>query len=160
MCARTQTCPHVLARNQVLKVIAANFNVLTYLTSPWNSLDCVIICEGWLSLFELTPGLSWIRIVRLLRLLRLAKPFPSLRSIVGALFAGVISCGWIMLLLTAFNYIMACMGVLFRDHESTQKLLCEKLKLLSKKLKNRKARERHPDSVAFLCLQKSTGKGY
>ena len=56
-----------------------------------------------------------LRLIRLLRILRLAKQFPSLRSIVGALFEGVTSAGWVMLILGCFNYIMSCIGVmLFR----------------------------------------------
>lgn len=33
----------------VVKVIASQWNVLTFLTSPWNMLDALIVIEGWLS---------------------------------------------------------------------------------------------------------------
>ena len=103
----------------LLKVFAAQYSLLTYLSSGWNKLDFVIVFEGWLNVAGLTPGLVVLRMVRLLRTLRLASGFPSLRSIVGALFEGVVSSGWVGLLIGTFNYIMACLGVmLFRDLDS------------------------------------------
>lgn len=61
-------------------------------------------------------GLVLVRLVRLLRLLRMINSMPALRSIVGALFEGVISSGWVVMLVSVFNYIMSCRYPYVRVH--------------------------------------------
>ena len=49
----------------VVKVVGAQYNPLTYLSSNWNKIDAAIVLEGWLAFLGLTPGLSYLRIIRL-----------------------------------------------------------------------------------------------
>ena len=64
-----------------------------YLADNWNCLDFCIVLEGWCSFIPGygIEGVVVIRLVRLLRLLRAARAVPTLRSIVAALFEGVMS---------------------------------------------------------------------
>ena len=68
-------------------------------------------------LFEAFPVVV-LRLLRLLRVFRLAKALPRLRSIVEALISGFSAVGWICILIVVFNYIAACMCMLFfRDND-------------------------------------------
>jgi voltage-gated sodium channel len=79
--------------------------------------DFVIVLNGWLDVVGLNlEGLTILRLLRLLRVFRLVKALPRLRSIVESLIQGFASVGWIIVLMTVFNYILACLGILlFQD---------------------------------------------
>ena len=85
---------------------------------PWNCLDSFVVTSAFLEMtpaafiFEMFPVVI-LRLMRLLRVFRLAKALPRLRSIVEALIAGFGAVGWICVLIVVFNYIMACMCMLF-----------------------------------------------
>ena len=76
--------------------------------------DFFVVCVGFA---EMTPGkvifeafpVVILRLLRLLRVFRLAKALPRLRSIVEALISGFSAVGWIIVLITVFNYIMVCL---------------------------------------------------
>jgi len=53
-----------------------------------------------------------LRLLRLLRVFRLVKALPRLRSIVESLIQGFTSVVWIIILMSIFNYIMGCLGML------------------------------------------------
>ena len=82
------------------------------------SLDFFIVIMGFLEMSPAAAALEIfpvvvLRLLRLLRVFRLAKALPRLRSIVDALLSGVSSVGWILVLLSVFNYICACASMVF-----------------------------------------------
>jgi hypothetical protein len=105
-----------------VKISAEGIHPFRYFTDSehggWNCLDFTIVVAGFI---ELTPAdfifnnfpIVLLRLLRLLRVFRLAKAFPRLRSIVEALISGFSSVGWICLLIFVFNYISACLCMIF-----------------------------------------------
>jgi hypothetical protein len=92
---------------------------------PWNCIDFLIVLIGFLEytsagvLFHFFP-LVLLRLLRLLRVFRLAKALPRLRSIVEALISAFATVGWICILFTVFNFIVACICIIiFRDNVRT-----------------------------------------
>jgi voltage-gated sodium channel len=102
----------------VVKVLAEGYEPYRYLNDPWNCLDAFVVSTGFVQMtparviFEAFPVVV-LRLLRLLRVFRLAKALPRLRSIVEALMEGFSAVGWIVLLIVVFNYIVACMFMLF-----------------------------------------------
>ena len=111
----------------VVKVLAEGSEPMKYFVDAvegsWNSLDFAVVLIGFIEMtpakfiFEKFPVVI-LRLSRLVRVFRLAKAFPRLRSIVEALISGFAAVGWICVLIIAFNYILACAGILiFRDND-------------------------------------------
>jgi hypothetical protein len=86
---------------------------------PWNKVDFTVVLFGFVDYTPLEKHFSHsespvvlLRLLRLLRVFRLAKALPRLRSIVEALVSAMASVGWICLLFSVFNYIVACMCII------------------------------------------------
>jgi hypothetical protein len=102
----------------IVKVGAEGRTPVRYFDDGWNCMDSFIVVTGFIMMspaafiFENFPVVI-LRLLRLLRVFRLAKALPRLRSIVEALMHGFSAVGWICILIVVFNYIIACMCMLF-----------------------------------------------
>jgi voltage-gated sodium channel len=74
---------------------------------PWRVFDAFVIV---ISLLPATGALSILRALRVLRILRLISVIPSMRRVVGGLFAALPSMGSIFLLLVLVFYVFAVMA--------------------------------------------------
>ena len=93
-----------------LKFIAEEFAPWRMFRSHWNKFDFVVVAGSFV------PGVgslaTMLRLLRLLRVLKLLRSLPALAVIVNALIMGFSSIGFIGLILVAFFYLFAIMGVM------------------------------------------------
>ena len=98
----------------ILKIVAEKFKPFNYFYDSWNCFDALIVMGSFI------PGsgslLILLRLLRLLRIIKLAKAFPQLAIIVNALIKGLISIGYVGLILLITFYVFAILGmVLFQE---------------------------------------------
>ena len=102
----------------IIKLLAEGYETKRFFADGWNCMDFFVVITGFLEMtpakviFEMFPVVI-LRLLRLLRVFRLAKALPRLRSIVEALMQGFSAVGWICILIVVFNYIIACMCMVF-----------------------------------------------
>jgi len=68
----------------ILKILAFGFfkGEKTYLSDPWNSMDCIIVVSGVFTIIQGSQNLASIRLFRILRPLRLLTNIEGLRVLV------------------------------------------------------------------------------
>eukprot|EP01050_Picozoa_sp_SAG11_P002399 SAG11_NODE_121_length_15851_cov_6.082466_9_plen_273_part_00 len=82
----------IFTLEMLLKILALGFvrGELTYLQSPWNILDFVVVVTAWLPyLIGKSANAGGIRAFRLLRPLRAITRFPGLKRLVTTLFMAI-----------------------------------------------------------------------
>lgn len=78
-----------------------------FFRDPWRNFDLAVI---GISLLPATGGLAVLRAFRILRVLRLIGFVPSMRRVVGGLFAAIPGMGSILLLLCLVFYVFSVMA--------------------------------------------------
>jgi voltage-gated sodium channel len=98
----------------VLKMIACGTKPWTFFFDPWNTFDFVVVFFCLMPL----PGdsgdsVAVLRLLRLLRVLKLFKAVPQLQIIMSGLAQGMVSIGYIALLLTLLMYVFGIIAIMF-----------------------------------------------
>ncbi|XP_043195142.1 sodium channel protein 60E-like, partial [Amphibalanus amphitrite] len=104
----------------LIKSIAKGFilNKYTYLRSPWNWLDFIVVVLGYVTLFVNLGNLAGLRTFRVLRALKTVSIMPGLRTIINALLNSltqlveVMSLTLFCLMVFALFALQVFMGVL------------------------------------------------
>ncbi len=78
-----------------------------FFSDPWRIFDLVVV---GISLMPASGALSILRALRVLRVLRLVSVIPTMRRVVGGLFAALPSMGSIVLLLCLVFYVFSVMA--------------------------------------------------
>ncbi|GMI03798.1 hypothetical protein TrLO_g11007 [Triparma laevis f. longispina] len=94
----------------VFKLIACEFEPWLFFNSGWNRFDFALVMGGYL---PLDFDLKMLRLLRLLRVLKLVNKLPQLQVIITALMMGVVSIGYIGVILCIFFYFFAIVGMIF-----------------------------------------------
>ncbi|GMH96535.1 hypothetical protein TrST_g12611 [Triparma strigata] len=92
------------------KLIACEFEPWLFFNSGWNRFDFALVLGGYL---PLDFDLKMLRLLRLLRVLKLVNKLPQLQVIITALMMGVVSIGYIGVILCIFFYFFAIVGMIF-----------------------------------------------
>ena len=87
---------------------------ITYLKSPWNCFNLIIIILSfWSAVYPNAPAFHAIRAVRVLRATKLLAYFGKLREIVAATLASIVPVASSFVILGLVTCIYATMGVTF-----------------------------------------------
>ena len=75
----------------LLKVLAMGFCLKphSYLRDPWNILDFIVVCVGWIGIFDLGENISAIRTIRILRPLRTINSIPNMKVLVNSILNSI-----------------------------------------------------------------------
>ena len=106
-------CNTFFTLEMFLKVIAEGLvlHPHSYLRSPWNKLDTVIVVMGWIALLPSAGNFTGIRIIRVLRPLRSINGIQGLKNIVNALLLSVRGLMHVLLLIIFFFTTFGILGV-------------------------------------------------
>ena len=94
----------------LLKILALGFvrGELTYLQSPWNILDFVVVVTAWLPyLIGESANAGGIRAFRLLRPLRAVTRFPGLKRLVTTLFMAIPQLQVLVIMVLFYIFVFA-----------------------------------------------------
>lgn len=100
----------------VLRMAAEEFNLFEYFKHVWNVIDFIVVCASQI------PGggifLTVVRLFRLMRVVKLVKIFSGLEVIVSALIMGLVSIGYVGLIIFLTYYVFAILAIiLFKDND-------------------------------------------
>ena len=75
----------------MLKILAMGFAFKphSYLRDPWNILDFVVVCVGWIGMNDLGANISAIRTIRILRPLRTINSIPNMKVLVNSILNSI-----------------------------------------------------------------------
>ena len=105
-----------------LKIVAEYNKPLHFFHEAWNVFDFFVVLGSYaLDAFSTSDHnlITTLRLLRLLRVLKLARAVPELQVIVSALFNGLASMFYIVVILFIFFYFMAIIGITYlglNDH--------------------------------------------
>lgn len=100
---------YVFLGELIFKIVAEKFKPYRFFQDNWNCFDFIIIVGSFL------PGagsfLILLRLLRLLRIFKMIRAFPKLAMLASALINGLISIGYVGLVLILTFYVFAILGV-------------------------------------------------
>ena len=97
----------------IIKVIALGFiaHKDSYLRTPWNVLDLIIVVASLVSVAGVAGSFSVIKLLRVLRPLRTLSRVQGMKVLMGALFGSIPQILDNVLLLLFLNFIFAILGI-------------------------------------------------
>jgi hypothetical protein len=101
----------IFALEVVLKIVSEGLSPLAYFNDSWNVFDFGVVFVSLAFLLIGGSNVSILRTMRLLQVVKLTKRFRNLRVLIEALLTGFASVGYVMVLISVFNFIFAIAGV-------------------------------------------------
>ena len=95
----------------VVKLVGEGTAPLKYFDSSWNCFDATVVVLSLVALLSGGQNVSIIRIVRLLQIIKLTKRLRNLRVLIEALLTGLASVGYVMVLISVFNFILGIASI-------------------------------------------------
>ena len=97
----------------MIKIIAMGFctDKLTYIRDPWNILDFVVVCTGWVNNIPGVGNLSALRSLRIIRPLRSLKALKAMKTLIDSIVKSLPGLFNVVLLLLFILFIFSIVGV-------------------------------------------------
>ena len=83
----------------------------SFLSSSWNWMDLIVVITGLMALDDAMENVSALRMIRILRPLRGISMLPSLKNLIGAIFASVPELGGVFSLMSFIFVVFAIWGM-------------------------------------------------